>query len=72
MKITRRRRSAGITATAVAAGLVLAVPAHAVPPAPREAPVHNARVAEYLMQTHTGLDAHNARVTEDVGMSPSR
>jgi hypothetical protein len=63
MKITRRRL-AGVTATAVAAGIVLAVPAHAAPSASREAPEHNARVAEYLMQTHTGLNEHNARVAD--------
>jgi hypothetical protein len=71
MKITRRRL-AGITATAVAAGLMLATPAHAVPPTPADAPEHNARVAEYLMQAHTGLNEHNARVAEYLLMLPSR
>jgi hypothetical protein len=64
MKITRRRLSVGITATTLAAGLLLAVPAHSAPAAPRQAPEHNARVAEYLMQTHLGTDEHNARVAD--------
>ena len=71
MKITRLR-SAGMTASAVAACLVLAAPAHAVPPTPAEAPGHNAQVAEYLMPSHTGLNEHNARVAEYLLMLHAR
>ena len=71
MRITRRR-SAGITATVVAAGLLLAAPAQAGPPGPPDAPEHNARVAEYLMQTHTELKEHNARVAEYLLMLHAR
>jgi hypothetical protein len=71
MRSTHRRLT-GITAAAFAAGVVLAVPAHAAPPAPRTAPQHNARVAEYLMQAHTGLNEHNARVAEYLLMLHAR
>jgi len=70
MKITRRRL-AGITATAVSAGLMLAAPAHAAP-APTDAPEPNTQVAEHLMQTHTGFNEHNARVAEYLLMLHSR
>jgi len=64
MKTTQHRRLAAIAATAIAAGLMLAVPAQAARPAPAEAPEHNARVAEYLMQTQSAMSEHNARVAE--------
>jgi hypothetical protein len=72
MKIAHRRRSAGIIATALAAGLLLAAPAQAGRSAPVGTPVHNARVAEYLMQSHTGLNQHNARVAEHLLMLHAR
>jgi hypothetical protein len=71
MKNTRRRL-AGITATTIAAGLLLAAPAQAGRSAPADAPGHNARVAEHLMQSHTGLNEHNARVAEYLQMLQAR
>ena len=61
---TRPTAYAGAGLAGIAFVCVLAAPAFAVPSA--GAAEHNARVAEYLMQSHTGLNEHNARVAENV------
>jgi hypothetical protein len=65
-------RCAGAGLAGSALLCLLAAPTYAVSPASAGAPHHNARVAEYLMQTHTGLNDHNARVAEYLLMRHSR
>jgi hypothetical protein len=63
---------AGVGLTGIAFLCVLAAPALAVQPASADATEHNARVAEYLLQSHTGLNEHNARVAEYLMLRHSR